>query len=265
MKDHVYRVMAATIGPLLARQRSLRILMYHNCPVRPVNAGDVPADLFRLHMAYLAGQGYRSCRLCDVLAQWPQIVEGPPTVAIAFDDGWATHRDIVLPVLQEHGFLGTFFIATDFVGSQRVRPSYGPMAQYDAEVCCWDDLEALVSAGMEIGAHTHTHRRLSQIAPQEMENEVASPRRILASRLGCPVVSMAYPHGDRRSFSDQVVQAVAQAGYQVACTSIWGCPTAQSDLLRLPRIDINGLDDPARFTRKMKGHYDFIRWIRWWR
>ena len=262
---NVYEAISLTTRSLLAQRAHVRILMYHRIQARPGGGGYLRPEWFVRHMEYLSGKGFRSYRLCDLRDGWPDVLGGPPAVVLTFDDAWASHVDVVLPCLKEHGFVGTFFVATDHTEDQRHRPRYGGLADFESDLASWADVAKLLHAGMEIGAHTHTHHRLSELPAEQVVEELSVSRRILAEKLGCPVVSMAYPRGDRRSFTDQVVRAAAQAGYQVACTTIWGCPTRQSDLLQLPRIDINGLDDPARFVRKMKGHYDFLRWIRRWR
>ncbi|GAB3379664.1 polysaccharide deacetylase family protein [Azotobacter armeniacus] len=44
---------------------------------------------------------------------------GPPRLALTFDDGWRDNALHAFPLLQEHGLSASIFLSTDFIGSQR--------------------------------------------------------------------------------------------------------------------------------------------------
>jgi peptidoglycan/xylan/chitin deacetylase (PgdA/CDA1 family) len=71
-------------------------------------------------------------------------------------------------------------------------------------------------AGMDIGAHSHTHPVLSRLPAEEQYWELAESRRILEQRLGCDVHSCAYPVGGRDAFDETTIRAAEDAGYRVA-------------------------------------------------
>ena len=57
------------------------------------------------------------------------------------------------------------------------------------------EIRRLLEAGMEIGSHTMSHPKLSQLPPELAWRELAESRCDLESALGVPVWSMAYPFG----------------------------------------------------------------------
>jgi peptidoglycan/xylan/chitin deacetylase (PgdA/CDA1 family) len=79
----------------------------------------------------------------------------------------------------------------------------------------WRELGELQRAGMEIGAHTMTHRSLWTLPLPVAQREIRDPKGILENRLGVPVHSFAYPYGHFLPEHPAVIQA---AGYTHAVT-----------------------------------------------
>lgn len=80
----------------------------------------------------------------------------------------------------------------------------------------WDEARVMLRGGMDIASHTHTHRILSKLTPEEQYNEAAESKQILEAHLGIRVEAMAYPVGLRSSFSAETGQALERAGYRAA-------------------------------------------------
>ncbi len=74
----------------------------------------------------------------------------------------------------------------------------------------------LCKAGMRVGSHTHSHRILAQIDPQEQLNELRQSRSILEHETGSTVDVLAYPVGGHGHFT-RVTQALTRnCGYRAA-------------------------------------------------
>jgi peptidoglycan/xylan/chitin deacetylase (PgdA/CDA1 family) len=80
----------------------------------------------------------------------------------------------------------------------------------------WDEAKEMRAAGMDIGAHSHTHPVLSRLPAEGQYRELAESRHILEQQLGCDVHSCAYPVGGRGAFDETTIRAVERAGYRVA-------------------------------------------------
>lgn len=83
----------------------------------------------------------------------------------------------------------------------------------------WDELRAMAKAGIEIGAHTHTHCRLPRVEAPQLSTELDEPRLRLESEVQRPVVSLCYPNGSPQDYDSQIIAAAEKAGYRSAVTS----------------------------------------------
>jgi peptidoglycan/xylan/chitin deacetylase (PgdA/CDA1 family) len=254
--------MALTAGPWVAQRESLLILMYHRVEDGPRNQYSVCLQAFHEQLAYLVDDGYEFLTMRQVHEKWPAVLSGAKSVVLTFDDLWASQTDACLPAMAERGAAGTFFVSTAHVRDERHRPTDGPFDTGVAELGSWKDVELLHRSGMEIGAHTHSHRKMSDLDPGAFAQELATSNRILVDMVKSPVTSFAFPYGRPSTYRSWMLPMLAEHGYTTACTTRWGRPTAQSNLLELPRIAIDGFDNLGRFARKLKGHYDFLRWKR---
>ncbi len=77
----------------------------------------------------------------------------------------------------------------------------------------------MIAAGWELAAHTIHHLDLTELGPEELEEEVAGSRKILQREFEVPVNNFCYPAG---KFDERVVEAVEAAGYTGATTEISG-------------------------------------------
>jgi peptidoglycan/xylan/chitin deacetylase (PgdA/CDA1 family) len=124
------RSVAAVGGRLAARRGQALALVYHRIRPQPIRDYEVvpcvPVEQFRRQVGALLEMG-------DVVPVDQLIIDGRtrrPRFALTFDDDYATHFRHVLPVLQELGVPGTFFL------SGRVLHGLGPY--------WWDALEAWI-------------------------------------------------------------------------------------------------------------------------
>jgi peptidoglycan/xylan/chitin deacetylase (PgdA/CDA1 family) len=113
----------------------------------------------------------------------------------------------------------------------------------------WDELREAADAGIEIGAHGHTHAELDLLAGEALMAEVARPKAILEQRLGREVRSFAYPYGAHCS---RVRRDVRAAGYRTAC-AVGNLPAdVRSDAWSLPRLPVIETTDADELRRLLR-------------
>jgi peptidoglycan/xylan/chitin deacetylase (PgdA/CDA1 family) len=120
----------------------------------------------------------------------------------------------------------------------------------------WDDLRGLAASGWEIGSHTCSHPRLSQLEDSEILKEMGRSREICEREMGTPCHSFAYPYSD---YDERAVRAAREAGYRFAATVPRG-PQAPLPL-QWPRVGVY-YGESARRVRGVRlrpGHRPRLR------
>jgi peptidoglycan/xylan/chitin deacetylase (PgdA/CDA1 family) len=222
------------------------VLCYHSVSDRlPADLAVTPANLER-QLRLLVDRGYRSVGFTEAVGPG----EGK-RLAITFDDGYRSVRDLGLPILERLGLTATLFVPTGFPGSDEPMAWEGIdlwSADYPEEMLCLGvpGLRDLAGRGWEIGAHTHTHPHLSQLGPDGLDEELRRPKALLEEWLERPCTSLAYPYGD---FSPAVVEAAGRAGYTAACGLDAALPAGEP--LLCPRIGVYRGDAGWRYRLKV--------------
>ncbi len=130
----------------------------------------------------------------------------------------------------------------------------------------WDMMREMSKRGITIGAHTVSHKILTQIAPQEVDWEIRESKHRIEQQLGEPVRHFAYPNGTSSDWNADIQKMVKQTGFETACTTVRGTNSAGHDLYALRRLDITdagctdarGRFSPAMFAAQLAGL--FGRW-----
>lgn len=213
--------------------------MYHNIAVPPdgvtvYRSLYVSPAAFSRQMALLRMLGYRGVSMTDAMPYLRGEQQGRVAV-ITLDDGYVDNLESALSVLHRYGFTATCYVVSGRIGEYNV---------WDAEklgvrkpLMSVSQLRAWHDAGMEVGAHTRTHVRLSQCSDQEQRDEIQGCKAELEDNLGAPVTQFCYPYGDHDA---RAVDVARQAGYAAATTTHRGRASvgAGVDMWRLPRIQV---------------------------
>jgi len=136
-------------------------------------------------------------------------------------------------------------------GSESARRRFGLLTSAEAR--------ELASAGMTIGAHTMSHPVLA-LAPVEIARaEISESRDKLESRLQRRVWAFAYPFGDARSVSPQVLALPREAGYAAAFLNFGGGLGAELPAYALPRTHVTTEMGLAEFDAHVSGFYSRLQ------
>ena len=120
----------------------------------------------------------------------------------------------------------------------------------------WDMVRDLSGRpGVEIGAHTLTHPRLSELSVEEAEHEIGESRRILEERIGHPVRHFAYPYGNPDTVGPREFGICRRLGFATGVTTRYDNLYANSweAFDRLPRLTVNSFDTGHTVAAKASG------------
>jgi peptidoglycan/xylan/chitin deacetylase (PgdA/CDA1 family) len=109
----------------------------------------------------------------------------------------------------------------------------------------WEALGRLAEAGVELGAHTRTHRELRRASPAELEDEVEGCADHIVRETGHRPTSFAYPYG----FVNAAAAGRVARAYARACTTALRPLGPREDAGRLPRLDAYYLRGPGHLDR----------------
>jgi peptidoglycan/xylan/chitin deacetylase (PgdA/CDA1 family) len=157
---------------------------------------------FRHQLEWLDENGYEAVTLEQVEDAWYRGGTLPKKpIVLSFDDGYRPQFTFALPQLRKHGWAGVLNLKAE--GSDL----------YESNV------KAMIAAGWELAAHTIHHLDLTELGPEQLEEEVAGSREMLQREFHVPVKNFCYPAG---RFNPTVIEAVEAAGYEGATTEIPG-------------------------------------------
>jgi peptidoglycan/xylan/chitin deacetylase (PgdA/CDA1 family) len=235
------------LGSLSARADDYAvILIYHHVAADTPEATSVTPDVFGRHMDLLEREGFT---VWPLLRVFENLDRGEPlpekTVALTFDDGYASVRSTAAPLLAERGWPFTIFVSPDAIdGGYALQMS-------------WDDLRALTKDGAQVANHTLSHdhlvRRMAGERPADWErrvrDEIDGAQQRIAAEIGSAPPLFAYPYGE---FDRDLERVVADLGY-FAVGQHSGAVGPASDLHAAPRFPFatgfDGLDEFALRVR----------------
>lgn len=230
--------------------RGVPILMYHAFAdtSEPDQHYIVSRARFERQMQWLRRHNYRVIPLRQMMQMRLSGRLPPPrSVVLTIDDGYRDVLSVAWPILQRLGFTATIFLVTQPVGATNSWDSTGELCERD--LLSWDDARVLLDGGVEIGAHTRTHPRLSDHSAAEVGDEIRGSWQDIRQNLDIEPTAFCYPYGD---YDPQVRQAVLQSEFSCACSINDGLNNAAVDDYLLQRTEITGQDSQFLFALKVR-------------
>jgi len=234
--------------------KSIPILMYHNIGEPPEGASlrglYVRTGAFGRQMWLLKLLGYKALSMSAAMPYLRGEKSGRVAV-ITFDDGYLDTLEQALPILNTFGFSATCYVVSGRTGEYN---------DWDAaalnvrkQLMGAEQVKAWQAAGMEVGAHSRTHPRLTTCTDEELHAEIAGSKADLELLTGAPVTQFCYPYGD---LDARVADAVRNAGYAAATTTQRGRALPGEDAMRLRRILVSGSNMLHLFLLKLLTAYE---------
>lgn len=243
-----------------------KILAYHSIHPTRLDTLALHPDEFYRQMKWLASLGWQGVSLAEYVRLTSQPNgESLKIFAVTFDDGYADNLKYALPVLKEFNFNATIFVVVDRIGTDIIHETkwlslYPNVSRSDYRYLNWNEVNELLDAGMEIGAHTCTHVLLDEVNYQTRFAEIADCRTKLEQTIATPIVSFCYPKGQ---YNKQTLEIVKASGYnQAVVTPNKIKRFKQPDVYQLRRIGVYHNDNLFRFRLKCLPVFDMIRMLR---
>lgn len=225
------------------------ILVYHSVCTDPpewIAPYAVCPETFSAHLDVVMESGRQPLTVSQYVDGLRGATSLPPTaVLITFDDGFADFADNALPALADRKLPSTLYVTTGALADRR-QESVLPRARMLRST----DLTGLEAGGVEIGAHSHTHRQMDVLPISEVKRELSLSGMLLTEMLGHNVRSFAYPHGYWRR---AILRLVQEAGFGSACAVSNSFSSTANRVLALPRLMIRAHTDPRTVAAWLAG------------
>jgi peptidoglycan/xylan/chitin deacetylase (PgdA/CDA1 family) len=237
------------------------VLCYHAVSPTWRATFSVSPDTLERQLSLLVRRGWRGATFTDAVLDPP----ASKTLAVTFDDGFASVFERAEPILSALGLVGTVFVPTSFMSAeQQLRWEgieawhAGPDAQ-ELRCMSWEELGQLSDRGWEVGSHTRTHPHLNRLSDDELRAELHESREHVSMHLDGPCRSIAYPYGEVDARIAEVAQAM---GYKAgACLSH---SLARRGPHLWPRVGVFHNDFDLRFRLKVSPLTRSLRASRLW-
>jgi peptidoglycan/xylan/chitin deacetylase (PgdA/CDA1 family) len=169
---------------------------------------------------------------------------------ITFDDGGESAYTHAADLLEEFGWRGHFFVATDFIGA----PAFLNEKQ----------IRELAARGHIVGSHSASHPlRMASCAPEQLLYEWRESAKKLSDITGAPVTTASVPGG---YFSRAVAVAAARSGIEFLFNSEPRTGVYETENCRIfGRFAVRQSTSENEFRRIVKGDavYKFRQYAAW--
>lgn len=230
------------------------ILMYHNIGTPPEGARlrglYVRSKSFARQMRLLRLLGYQGLSMSAAMPYLRGEKQGKVAV-ITLDDGYLDTYENALPVLRDNGFSATCYFVSNRLGKSNDWDAAA--LKVEKPLMTADQMREWHAAGMEVGAHSRTHPRLTTCDDAQLQQELAGSKAELEALIGAPVTQFCYPYGD---YDARVAEATRLAGYEAATVTGRGRARPGDDPMQLKRVLVTGSNMLHLFALKVLTGYE---------
>ena len=150
--------------------------------------------------------------------------EKPMLVPVLFE-GFRDNHDVILPILEEFGFKGWFFVPSHFpnvvAGRQRIFAArhhlyYGPDEYPGQRIALdWTELRAAHARGHLVACHSRNHTALHPDTPDAvLHDEIVVAKQELEQGLGAAVDTFCFLYGAEYGLNPRADALLIEAGFR---------------------------------------------------
>lgn len=211
------------------------ILLYHQIGKNPVKQTNLDCycrqGQFEEQMAYLYDSHYKVISLEELIVKInsQKALFEEQYIVLTFDDGCDKFSKTALPILQKYNFPSTIYPVAGCLGKVATWPKeINPDLSIVSELA----LKELSVQGVDIGAHTMNHVKLSNCDFDIAKEEIEQSKQVLEHIIDKKITSFSYPHG---VYNDNIYKLIKTLGFSNAVTCNSNFINTYSDLFLLPR------------------------------
>lgn len=223
------------------------ILLYHQVGKDPSELTNLDCycdqDRFEEQMEYLYNSPYKVIPLEELMTiiNSKKCLSNEHYIVLTFDDGCAKFSKTVLPILKKYNFPATIYPVAGSLGQMA---SWPKVINPDFNIVSELELKKLSDQGINIGAHTINHVKLSNCNFDVAKEEIKKSKQILENIIGKEVTSFSYPHGD---YDENICSLVKTVGFSNAVTCMSDFVTSDVEIYELPRKYVTYFDTLDKF------------------
>jgi peptidoglycan/xylan/chitin deacetylase (PgdA/CDA1 family) len=223
------------------------ILLYHSVSASPpdwIAPFAVRPEVFDRHLDLIVASGCQAFTVSEFVDRVRNGTGVPVrSVVVTFDDGFADTAEVAAPALAVRNMPATVYITTGPLrgARHRLRP---------ARMMTRSQLADLERSGLEIGAHSETHRAMDLLDEVAVRQEIEGSKTCLEDALGHRVRSFAYPHGHH---DPGVAALVHQGGFDSACAVKNAFSSRRDDRFALARLTVRASTTDEQLAQWLRG------------
>ena len=240
------RVVAKTLlgaaDLILPRLRGPRILIYHQVGSERAHEINVSVEAFRWQLGWMQSHG-EIVSLEDAVKRRGE-ADSHRLFVVNFDDGY---RDVFLnafPLMAQQRIPFTLYLTSGPIDTP------DRFQTWPGNPLTWDQVCSMIDSGLvTVGAHTHTHPDMRQMANEAVVDELDRSNDLIAKRTGVVPEHFTYPKGWWAAEAHDAVTA----RYLTATLGGGRSIDELSDLHMLNRVPLQRSDASRLFSQKLRG------------
>ncbi|CCO48812.1 putative Glycosyltransferase fused with Polysaccharide deacetylase [Vibrio nigripulchritudo SOn1] len=241
-------------------RKEMPIIMYHRFirddSEKGINGTFMHIDMLEKHFQLIKKMGFETVTFEDLKDKGfiHRLSPGKRFIMITVDDGFKDNHELLLPLLKKYNFKAVLYAVT---GETYNRWDVEGVETPDrkVELMSREQLKEMSDSGLvEVGGHTLTHPKLSQLDEAQQRHEIKANKEELEALLGKSLTSFAYPYGDHNEDTKRISK---ELGYDFSVATNSGPHALHQDPYQIRRIAIFPRTDVLGLWRKIKGNYTF--------
>jgi peptidoglycan/xylan/chitin deacetylase (PgdA/CDA1 family) len=189
----IYKVLNSALVSLSPGLRISRIFTFHGIADEGCTKNNINNEVIRKFMEFLKEQDSNFY----TIKEYHATLKDKKAIILTFDDGKKSSYKFAIDYLYPQKIKATFFIPTAIFDENNMITD-----SYSSENMSRENVAELHMLGFEIGSHSHSHAKLSDLKEEMLESDTILSKTVLENIINEEIVSFAYPYGLRNCFSD---------------------------------------------------------------